>query len=153
MQQYDYFIKWQMVGLISDIINRFYSPVSSSHLLDLLPLGFLQRKGEKKLCTVQVSLDEYWSYFCNFRCGMNDIIWWHFPQSRQNINTALNSIVERCRDFPSTAKNPKTASQNSHGVRSASHSQPDEYAWANYHNEVALNRELYNAILTSNNAN
>ncbi len=109
MQQYDYFIKWQMVGLISDIINRFTLRCLLLISSTCFPWGFSE-KGRKKYCTVQVSLDEYWSYFCNFRCGINDIIWWHFPQSRQNI--------KYCPEFNSgevsrLAKKTKTASQNS----------------------------------------
>ncbi len=36
-----------------------------------------------------------------------------FHNHDRTLNTALNSIVERCRDFPSKAKKTKTASQNS----------------------------------------
>ncbi len=85
---------------------------------------------------------------------MNDIIWWHFPQSRQNIKYCpeFNSgEVSRFSQYGEKTQNSFPELNTAWGqLHILSQMNMHE---ANYHNEVALNRELYNAILTSNNAN
>ncbi len=113
MQQYYYFIKWQMVGLISDIINRFTIRCLLLISSTCFPWGFYRERAKKNNALSRFLWTSTGVTFAIFVAAWMTQYGDIFHNHDRTLNTALNSIVERCRDFPSKAKKTKTASQNS----------------------------------------